>query len=121
MPRQDNLLFQAISLLSQHLSNIKPEGEVYQHTSCLGAEEREIMAVLYWIKTVMPELKEQLEKEVMPLIENLGIAHWQRSELTDLGLRVGSRHRKDIKLAPDEVDFSIEQSSDTSTETSVTQ
>jgi len=105
MPQQDNLLFQAISLLSQHLASLKPDGELYQKTSCLGAEERETIAILEYIKFRKPERKQKIDL-IIPFFEKIGVAHWQRSELTDLGLRVGKRHRVDVKLAPDEVDLS---------------
>lgn len=111
MPQQDNFLFQAISLLSQHLSNLKPDGALYQKTSCLGMEEREAIALLTYMKERHPERAERYEK-MISLFEKLGVAHWQRSELTDLGLRVGKRHRQDVKLAPDEVDLAGESSPD---------
>lgn len=103
MPKMDNYLIQATSLLSQHLSQLKPEGELFKLTSCLNYEEREIIGILTGIMPLIPEGKnKQLIKTVIiPYFEALGIAKWQRTELTDLGLRVGQRHKIHIDLSSD--------------------
>jgi len=100
---KQNLLFQAISLLSQYLVQIpEAKGELYQKTACINAEEREMMglcwAVADLIKKDDPELAEYLKKEIIPFLETIGISRWPRTELTDLGLRVGQRHMKKIDM-----------------------
>lgn len=103
---QQKLLFQAISLLSQYLTQIKEaKGELYQKTACLHPEERELIGVIWavadFINNDDPALSKYLKDEIVPFIETIGISRWPRTELTDLGLRVGQRHQKAVDLAED--------------------
>lgn len=114
---QQKLLFQAISLLSQYLTQIKEaKGELYQKTACLHPEERELIGIIWaiadFIENDDAELSKYLKGEIVPFIETIGIARWPRTELTDLGLRVGQRHQKAVDLADDvisEVDLAREE------------
>lgn len=103
MPK--DLLFQAISLLSQYLVDIKEvKGELYHKTACINAEEREMIGMLYAIADLLPdepELAAFLTQDVAGLFESIGIAKWPRTELTDLGLRVGQKHKVKINLSSD--------------------
>ena len=114
---QQKLLFQAISLLSQHLTQIKEaKGQLYQKTACLHPEERELIGLLWavadFIEKDDPALAKYLKDEIVPFIETIGIARWPRTELTDLGLRVGQRHQKAVDLADDvisEIDLASDE------------
>ena len=101
---KQNLLFQALSLLSQYLTQIKEaKGPLYQKTACLNAEEREAIGLLEGSKVFVKEDKETIElfDEMEDFLECVGIARWPRTELTDLGLRVGQRHKVQIDLSSD--------------------
>lgn len=103
MPKMDNYLIQATSLLSQHLSQLKPEGDLFKLTSCLNFEEREIIGILTGIMPMLPDGKEKdlIKNMIIPFFEAVGISKWNRTELTDLGLRVGQRHKIHIDLSSD--------------------
>lgn len=101
-----NLLFQAISLLSQYLTQIKEaKGPLYQKTACINAEEREMIGLCYavadFIEKDDPELANYLKNDIAGMLETIGISRWPRTELTDLGLRVGQRHKVKIDLSSD--------------------
>jgi hypothetical protein len=121
---KQNLLFQALSLLSQYLTQIKEaKGPLYQKTACLNAEEREMIG-LCWatadlIEKEDPELAKYLKEEIVPFIETIGISRWPRTELTDLGLRVGQRHKVQIDLSSDiigDTDIAEDEAQETSEE-----
>lgn len=85
---------QATNLLAQQLAAIKGE-EIYTETACMDPEYRTLIAVLKSLEETTPGAKKSISK-IMPLLVNLGKAAWIRSELTDLGLRVGQRNIQDI-------------------------
>jgi len=85
---------QATNLLAQQLAMIKGE-EIYTQTACMDPEYRQIIAVLNGLKDMAPKSKALIDK-ILPLMELLGKASWNRSELTDLGLRVGQRNVQEI-------------------------
>ena len=100
---KQNLLFQALSLLSQYLTQIKEaKGPLYQKTACINAEEREMIGILEASKVFVKNQKTvQLLDKVEDFLETVGISRWPRTELTDLGLRVGQRHKVQIDLSSD--------------------
>jgi hypothetical protein len=85
---------QATNLLAQQLATIKGE-EIYTKTACMDPEYRQAIALLQGLKDLAPNAQKQISK-IMPLMELLGKASWNRSELTDLGLRVGQRNVQEI-------------------------
>lgn len=93
--RMNKFYLGTLKLLSQYLANLEP---LYQKTACLGAEEREVICVLSayadWIEHHKPEKAKKIRERFIPFIEKIGIGKWQRFELTDLGLRVGTRHEE---------------------------
>lgn len=87
---------QGMNLLSQQLSQMQGE-EIYNLTSCMNQEERDIVGILTALKKlpqVTPEQK-KLVDTIIPFFSELGKARWVRTELTDLGLRVGNRNIQD--------------------------
>jgi hypothetical protein len=103
MPSTNNYLIQATSLLSQHLAQLKPEGDLFKLTSCLNFEEREIIGILSGVLPMLSdgEEKKLIKELIIPFFEAVGIGKWNRTELTDLGLRVGQRHKIHIDLSSD--------------------
>jgi len=95
-----DFFIQATNLLAQQLANIKGE-EIYAETACMAPEYREVIAALRAIQAINPKTEKSINK-LMPFLVNLGKASWVRSELTDLGLRVGSRNFDETST--DEVD-----------------
>jgi hypothetical protein len=89
-----DFFIQATNLLAQQLAGLAGE-EIYVKTSCMEFEYRQVVAVLDAMVKMSPRLKTQIDK-ILPLIENLGKAAWPRTELTDLGLRVGQRNVETI-------------------------
>jgi hypothetical protein len=81
---------QSTNLLAQQLAHLNGE-EIYQLTSCMAPDIRELIGVLEGLKLVAPQSKVPIDK-LLPLISMIGKAKWERSELTDLGLRVGQRN-----------------------------
>jgi len=69
--------------------------EIYTLTACMDPEYRQTIAILEGLKTLAPKSTPQIKK-ILPLMELLGKANWQRSELTDLGLRVGQRNVQEL-------------------------
>lgn len=84
-----DFFIQSTNLLAQQLSALKGE-EIYQETSCMNPEQRQLIGILRGIQAVSPKTKNKIDK-ILPLIAMIGKANWERSELTDLGLRVGQR------------------------------
>ncbi len=85
--------------LSQKLSRVPKFGRVYQQLACLNPEEREILGVLEGIQTLdfIPQNVKDIAIQITPFLVCIGIAEWERSELTDLGLRVGERVKEKTK------------------------
>lgn len=101
----DKLYFSTVKLLSQYLADIEP---LYNETACLGIEERQIIGILEGIKVFDEiakddELVKQID-QIKRFFQKLGIANWMRFELTDLGLRVGTKHEESVDLSIDVVD-----------------
>lgn len=90
-----DFFIQATNLLAQQLAAIKGE-EIYTETACMDAEYRQTLAALSWIEGQAPGVSDAIKK-IKPFIILTGKALWVRSELTDLGLRVGQRNLEDIK------------------------
>jgi hypothetical protein len=103
-----------LNLLSQQLAGLKGE-EIYQLTSCLNAEEREFIGVLRAIQ-VLPGIDVATAKkceELIPFFLEIGKSKWPRTELTDLGLRVGNRFRGTISASAIEENEVVTDDSDT--------
>lgn len=117
---KQNLLFQALSLLSQYLTQIKEaKGELYQKTACLNAEERETIGICWAVADLIQkddaETANYLRNDIVSFLEIIGISRWPRTELTDLGLRVGQRHMVKVDLSSDiinDVDVATEEASE---------
>lgn len=86
---------QATNLLAQQLTNIKGE-EIYSETACMDPEYRVLIGILRGLETASPKSKKPIEK-LLPIVTMIGKASWDRSELTDLGLRVGQRNIETIR------------------------
>lgn len=86
---------QATNLLAQQLAGIKGE-EIYALTACMDPEYRQAIGAILGIQEIKPEIGPAVKK-IMPILANLGKAAWVRSELTDLGLRVGQRNIEEIR------------------------
>jgi hypothetical protein len=89
-----DFFIQSTNLLAQQLSALKGE-EIYTATACMDSEIRELIGVLEGIKAVAPNVQKPINK-FLPLICMIGKAKWIRSELTDLGLRVGQKNFDEI-------------------------
>ena len=90
MVRRDTFLLQAIKLLSQRVAVIEP---TYNLTACLNPAERELIGYLKAYMVFFPEDKEfntWLKEKVIPMLVQIGISKWPRTELTDLGLRISN-------------------------------
>lgn len=101
MPR--DITFEAIKLLSQRIvSNLDkiPEGEIFQKTSCMNPDDAELLGFILAIKQLRPEKAERLKK-IITLLETIGIAKWQKGELTHLGFRAGLRYQEVTDVAKD--------------------
>lgn len=63
-----------------------------QNTSCMDQETRELIAILDFCKITFVDDKEFIEliDFILPLIEKLGYAKWQRDTVTDMALCKGS-------------------------------
>jgi hypothetical protein len=85
---------QATNLLAQQLAGLKGE-EIYAETSCMHPEQRQLIGVLRGLQGLAPSMRDPLEK-IIPFIAMIGKANWERSELTDLGLRVGQRNYDEV-------------------------
>lgn len=94
--------YQAASYLGQHPNISKG---LLKKTSCMGQEQREEIAVLDAIKKVYPlldsedaldklDMLELIDKAIMPFLENLGFADWQRDVVTDMAIRKGDTRKK---------------------------
>lgn len=88
--------FQAASFLGQH--GTISQG-ILRKTACMGAEQREQIALLEAIKAVWPRIEsgeldtatipELIDKAILPFLENLGFAAWQRDVVTDMAIKKG--------------------------------
>lgn len=89
---KDAFFIQAYNLLSQRLANVDPD---YKDSACLHPDEAEmigfIKAYVILEKESDPKFCTWLETKALPAIRKIGEARWPRSELTNLGLRIGSR------------------------------
>lgn len=43
------------------------------------------------------ELIKTIREDPIPFFETVGMAKWPRTELTDLGLRIGQRHKEKVE------------------------
>jgi len=85
MVRRDPLLLQAIRLLSQSVAKNEP---FYTETSCLNPPERELLGYIKAYKILFGE--NETIARFGKALKFIGIAKWPRTELTDLGLNIGS-------------------------------
>lgn len=85
-------MLQSLNLLSQQLAKIAGE-EIYQVTSCMNPEERELIGLLAAIPKLpgVTQVQGKTCRDLIPFFSEIGKARWPRTELTDLGLRVGDR------------------------------
>lgn len=81
-------IFQEYQLVASQVGNIV---DFLKDTSCMNPESREYIACCKIYALLFPEGKdfnEFLEKKMIPSLELLGFAQWNRDILTDMGLRV---------------------------------
>jgi len=91
------LIFETQRLLSAKIGAKHP---FYRETACMDMEYREYLAYCEIIKLFFPENKrliELIDKKLIPSLEYIGVARWGRTEITDLGFKVG-QERTDISL-----------------------
>lgn len=94
--------YQAASYLGQH-KNISRG--ILKKTSCMGQEQREQIAMIEAVKKVYPliesgeldllEVPDLINKALLPFLENLGFANWQRDVVTDMAIRKGDTTLKE--------------------------
>lgn len=97
---RDSLLLQIHQLLSQRLSKIEP---FLRDTACLHPEEREITGYIEaYIRMFGKKnpFSEFLLNQAKPAIEAIGMSKWQRTELTDLGLRISDKETGKTETVP---------------------
>ena len=84
------MLFQTYKLLSTDVAKIEP---FLKNTACMAKEYREMYAYCEIYMEVNPEDKEFNEflKKMQKAIQKLGMANWERTELSDLGLKRGEK------------------------------
>ena len=86
MSKPLSTFYDATKYLGQYIGqNI----EFLRETSCMGPGEREDLALLEWLKTVIDDKKtvDFLDEIIIPLIKKMGYAHWIRDTVTDMALR----------------------------------
>lgn len=94
------MTFQAIKLLSQYIVSSKdiPEGRILQKTSCMNAEDAEIIGVIEAVKVFLkaPEDQDTVKdlNDIQDFFEILGLSKWTKGELTHLGFRAGTRYEE---------------------------
>jgi hypothetical protein len=97
-----DLMFHYTSLFSQDLHGLEP---IMAATSCMNPEDAEIigccLAILPRIQKRNPERAERFRKEIIPMLEVLGLSKWIKGEVTHLGLRLGHRNKASIDLSSD--------------------
>jgi len=81
--RNKDELFNEVRVLSQQIAR---KDRFLAATACMNEEERELYAILVIYRMLT---KDNSLKEFEPIIKILGKARWGRTELTDLGLRLG--------------------------------
>ena len=80
--------FQEYQLVASEVGNIV---DFLKETSCMNPEAREYIACCKIYALLFQENKdfnEFLKEKMVPSLEMLGFAHWNRDILTDMGLRV---------------------------------
>lgn len=83
------LIFETQRLLSAKIGSRFP---FYKQTACLNEEIALYIAYCEIIKIFFPNKKRLIkfiDEKLVPALEKIGIATWSRSEITDLGLKVG--------------------------------
>ncbi len=84
------MLFETSKLLAYRLAK---KDSFFEKTACMDLETRELIAYCEMYKILFPEDKtfnEFLDKVIIPAFQRLGNARWLRTEITDLGLKVGT-------------------------------
>ncbi len=90
----EKILFAELRLLSKQVSKEEP---FFREISCLGKEEAEMIAYCHIYMDFFPEDEEMklfLEKFVIPAFKKLGMVHWNRDILTEMGLKLGAKKRE---------------------------
>ena len=83
------LIFETQRLLSTRIGAQYP---FYKKTACLDDDIRELIAYCEIVKIFVPNnprLKKLIDEKLVPALETLGVARWKRTEITDLGLKIG--------------------------------
>jgi predicted RNA-binding protein len=82
------LIFETQRLLS---AKIGAEYPFYKKTACLDDEIRELIAYCEIVKIFInnERLRKLIDEKLVPALEKIGIARWKRTEITDLGLKIG--------------------------------
>jgi len=83
------LIFETQRLLSAKIGAQHP---FYKQTACLDDDIREIIAYCEIVKIFLPNnerLRKLIDEKIVPALEKIGIARWKRTEITDLGLKIG--------------------------------
>ena len=86
-------IYKAARLLASYLPS---KHSFYREGACIGSEEREMLAILSQIRKWFSEDEEFLEfiyKQVIPLVQVLGIAHWldQVDLLSEMAMKVAEK------------------------------
>lgn len=94
----DKILFYELRLLAKDVSNKEP---FFQQIACLGEEEAEFIAICHWFISLNQDkqVNDFLKTFIIPFFRRVGMVHWKRNEITEMGLKLGSS-RRITKLAP---------------------
>jgi dissimilatory sulfite reductase (desulfoviridin) alpha/beta subunit len=65
-----------------------------QKTACMDQQTRELIAILDFINDIGDEDEKKEIAEIMPLIEKMGYANWNRDVLTDMALHIGMTEKR---------------------------
>ena len=86
------MIFETTRLLAFKLAN---KDAFFEKTACMDVEDREYIAYCEIYKLLFPndaEFNGFLDKVVIPAFQRIGNARWMRTEITDLGLKVGMKY-----------------------------
>jgi hypothetical protein len=87
------MIFETTRLLAFKLAN---KDAFFEKTACMDVEDREYIAYCEIYKLLFPNDKEFngfLDNVVIPAFQRIGNARWMRTEITDLGLKVGMKYQ----------------------------
>jgi len=86
------MIFETTRLLAYKLAS---KDAFFSLTACMDMEDREYIAYCEIYKLLFPKDKEFnvfLNNVVIPAFQRIGNARWMRTEITDLGLKVGMKY-----------------------------